>query len=599
MQDFTKEQITALASDWKNHSKNQYWVKKHLAILKHLQTLKHNLNSFDDFESDFLSNLYINFSDGNLRSDKILSFGEKFPHAEYFFMDQFFDANIGAFYYDFVFKDRIAAKKDLFPKTGATSVESVLSGEDKDVVSLYIFIENIIKNFNMATQERLQRNEFKQKIINFYDTMYRLFISIDANLASEFFDICLHNQPFVVIEFLKATMKADNFFLLEHYLGDEGSLNLGVGAGADLEQASPEKLYLLASIFTQANDELPTFLYTNESVNLLNSLYTMQIENFSDFYEASAKFMSEFEPYPAQAPYNAKPVYASLFFEYLQNYKSEEVAKNTIFFGAIGSGKTRRIRALIKDKKLSPSRFCYLSFHDSFSYSDFIDGFVGDRLVNGEFKALCKKALKDPKGEYYLIIDSIDSGNFDEIFGESIALLERRYDENDPLSIIRTKNSHFIDTLDEAEMEKFSVIVKDNKSYFAVPKNLFIICAANVNDTQISPSSAKAFRWIKCECDYGVLEDFLNDNHVANAKATVAVCHALNDFMGKEARFGNEIGHGIFMGLARYASNEQITQEGLNAFFTEVLEPIFKCGYQKIDIGMAKQISSAKDIFKF
>ena len=89
MQDFSKEKIESLVAGWKNHNKNQYWVKKHAAVSKYLGGIKRCLASFDETEEEFLQTLYINLSDGNLRSSKILSLGEKFAHAEYFFMDQF------------------------------------------------------------------------------------------------------------------------------------------------------------------------------------------------------------------------------------------------------------------------------------------------------------------------------------------------------------------------------------------------------------------------------------------------------------------------------------------------------------------------------
>ena len=140
MQDFSKEKIESLVASWKNHNKNQFWLKKQTAISKYLGEIKRCLASFDETENEFLQTLYINLSDGNLRSCKILSLGEKFAHAEYFFMDQYFDSNISAFYYDFAFKDRIVGKKELFPKNFVKSVDSVLSGEDKNIVSLYVFI---------------------------------------------------------------------------------------------------------------------------------------------------------------------------------------------------------------------------------------------------------------------------------------------------------------------------------------------------------------------------------------------------------------------------------------------------------------------------
>ena len=221
-------------------------------------------------------------------------------------------------------------------------------------------------------------------------------------------------------------------------------------------------------------------------------------------------------------------------------------------------------------------------------------------MNTGEFKALCKEALNDPKGEYYFLIDNASAASLDKILGEAAVLLDRRYDEEDELSLIRTKNSHVIDGFEEGEKARASVVLKDGRSYFAVPKNLYVLCTLNEYKC-VSPSIAKAFRWIRCECDYGALEDYLRDREIVNASAVVAVCKALNKFIADEAKGLGTIGHGVFMGLARYQSGAQIMQEGLNGFFAEVLEPIFRCGYANgsTDFAISKGLAEIKDIFKF
>ena len=188
----------------------------------------------------------------------------------------------------------------------------------------------------------------------------------------------------------------------------------------------------------------------------------------------------------------------------------------------------------------------------------------------------------------------------DKILGEAAVLLDRRYDENDELSLIRTKNSHVIDGFEESEKARASVVLKDGRSYFAVPKNLYVLCTLNEHKC-VSPSIAKAFRWIRCECDYGALEDYLRDREIVNASAVVAVCKALNKFIADEAKGLGAIGHGIFMGLARYQNNAQIMQEGLNGFFAEVLEPIFRCASSGEDTAtsLGERITEAKSVFKF
>ena len=48
MQDFSKEKIESLVVSWKNHNKNQFWLKKQTSISKYLGEIKRCLASFDE-----------------------------------------------------------------------------------------------------------------------------------------------------------------------------------------------------------------------------------------------------------------------------------------------------------------------------------------------------------------------------------------------------------------------------------------------------------------------------------------------------------------------------------------------------------------------
>ena len=174
--------VRKIATRWSSKSKNTNVIKKKREIIFYLKELKNLVVAFDENESDFLQNLYINSSDGNARSTKILELGENYNHAEYFFMERFFDSNIDLFYFDFIFKDRIKSKKDVF--TGSNlRVSDILKGNDKNIISLYVFAENIAKNFNSTCEDRQKRNNFKNKIIKFYELIYRLFSALDPTLV--------------------------------------------------------------------------------------------------------------------------------------------------------------------------------------------------------------------------------------------------------------------------------------------------------------------------------------------------------------------------------------------------------------------------------
>jgi hypothetical protein len=81
----------------------------------------------------------------------------------------------------------------------------------------------------------------------------------------------------------------------------------------------------------------------------------------------------------------------------------------------------------------------FITFHQSYSYEEFIEGIkpVSNRnkeekndgniryeVKDGVFKRICERAIKDPNKNFVLVIDEINRGNISKIFGELITLIE-------------------------------------------------------------------------------------------------------------------------------------------------------------------------------
>lgn len=133
---------------------------------------------------------------------------------------------------------------------------------------------------------------------------------------------------------------------------------------------------------------------------------------------------------------------------------------------AIRSGKSDKVN----------ERFNVVTFHQSYSYEEFVEGIRPERLPDGSgisyevkdgvFKLLCQRAIENPDKEYAIFIDEINRGNISKIFGELITLIEEDKRVGAPHEIYIT--------------------LPYSGERFGVPKNLYIIGTMNSVDRSIA-----------------------------------------------------------------------------------------------------------------
>ncbi|MFI5673987.1 McrB family protein [Streptomyces cellulosae] len=211
-------------------------------------------------------------------------------------------------------------------------------------------------------------------------------------------------------------------------------------------------------------------------------------------------------------------------------------------------------RAAAQREVLEGDRVRMVTFHPSYGYEDFVEGFKPDlsatgpgltlTLADGVFHTLCSRAAAHPERTFLLIIDEINRGDLPRVFGELITLLE--LDKRGlPLSLSISNRS------------------------FSVPPNVRVIGTMNTADRSVSHLDAavrRRFAFLPVGPDPDVVSG------TVGALDLAAFFESLNTRIARQLDADHQLGHAYLL-----RDGEPIaTEEDLAAAFHHEVIPLLE-----------------------
>ncbi|MFT6336461.1 MAG: hypothetical protein ACJATI_003220 [Halioglobus sp.] len=214
-----------------------------------------------------------------------------------------------------------------------------------------------------------------------------------------------------------------------------------------------------------------------------------------------------------------------------------------------------------QDNATEIKRYHFVTFHQSFTYEDFIEGIkpkmtddsegnIEYEIQDGIFKQIANTARADSENDYCLFIDEINRGNVSSIFGELITLIE--------------------DDKRQGNENELSLILPYSKSVFSVPNNLYIIGTMNTADRSVEALDSalrRRFSFIEMSSKPALLSNSANNGSIGDIDL-IQLLKTINLRISKLIDSDHAIGHSYFFKVT--------TKQGLITVFKDKVIPLLE-----------------------
>lgn len=210
-----------------------------------------------------------------------------------------------------------------------------------------------------------------------------------------------------------------------------------------------------------------------------------------------------------------------------------------------------------QDVNVNNNDYGFIQFHQSYDYTDFVEGLrpikdsngnIGFERKDGIFKKFCKEALKNRSSKFVFIIDEINRGEISKIFGELFFSIDTGY--RGESGKVQTQYNNLINN-DETDDE-----FEDG---FFVPENVYIIGTMNDIDRSVESmdfAMRRRFAWKEVKA-IDTQESILKDLDDSIKQDAIDRMDALNNAISEIEGFNSSyhIGASYFLKLKNYYQN--------------------------------------------